>query len=388
MLKKIRIGILFYTVFLFLIGNAYAAGGDMFQSRMAQGQSANGLITRSQPPNGMMQQGQPDNGVRPTDMDNETAGETADVSTEEAAEETTGEAAEETTEEAAEETTEEAADETTDGEMPEDGEMPSGMDTASAVEKSGVYEQDGGSVTQSDKTYSATETDESAVYVYGGGDYILIDSILEKTGDTSSDDSSNFYGSNAIVLVEGQSTMTLIGSTLYSDANGANGVFAYEEGSAVYVSGCDIETHGNSSRGVDATYGGIVQVSDTVISTEGNHSAAIASDRYEDKDPPTMIADNVTGQTAGEGSPGIYCTGTFTVSNSNLTATGSEAAAIEGMNSITLTDSTIEGAVKWGVIIYQSTSGDSSEGMGTFDMAGGALTSKSSGPTFMVCNTE
>lgn len=50
----------------------------------------------------------------------------------------------------------------------------------------------------------------------------------------------------------------------------------------------------------------------------------------------------------------------FNVSNSNLTATGSEAAAIYWMNSITLTGSEIEGAFEWGVIIYQSTSGDSS----------------------------
>ncbi|MGD9222676.1 MAG: right-handed parallel beta-helix repeat-containing protein [Desulfobacteraceae bacterium] len=261
-------------------------------------------------------------------------------------------------------------------------------DSTSSTGKSGVYVQDGGTVSESDVTYEATETDESAVYVYGAGTYSLTGATLTKTGDTSSDDDSNFYGTNAIVLVEGQSTMTLDNSTLYSDAEGSNGVFAYEEGTTIYVTDCTIETHANSSRGVDATYGGTVQVSDTKISTEGNHSAAIASDRYEDKDPPTMIADNVTGQTAGEGSPGIYCTGTFSVSNSNLTATGSEAAVVEGMNSLTLTDSTIEGAVKWGVIVYQSTSGDSSEGMGSFDMVGGALTSKSSGPTFMVCNTE
>jgi hypothetical protein len=291
-------------------------------------------------------------------------------------------------------TADDAADQFADGEMPAngemppDGEMPTDMDTDSTVEKSGVSEQDGGSVTESDKTYSATETDESAVYVYDGADYTLSDSVLEKTGDTSSDANSNFYGNNAIVLVEDQSTMTLTDSTLYSDADGSNGVFAYGEGSTVYVSGSTIETHGNSSRGVDATYGGTVEISDSVISTEGNHSAALATDRYDDQDPPTIIADNVTGQTAGDGSPGIYSTGTFSVSNSNLTATGSEAAVVEGKNSITLTDSTIEGAAKWGVIVYQSTSGDSSEGMGTFDMTGGALTNNSSGPTFMVCNTE
>jgi hypothetical protein len=254
--------------------------------------------------------------------------------------------------------------------------------------KAGVYIQNGGTVSQSDVTYEATDTDESAIYIYGAGTYSLTGATLTKTGDTSSDADSNFYGNNAIVLVEDQSTMTLTDSSLYSKAEGANGVFAYEEGTTIYVTGCTIETHGHSSRGVDATYGGIVDISNSEITTQGDHSAALATDRYENYNPPTIIADNVIGKTAGKGSPGIYCTGAFSVSKSNLTATGSEAAAIEGKNSITLTGSVIEGAVKWGVIIYQSTSGDASEGMGTFDMTGGSLINNSSGPIFMVCNTE
>jgi hypothetical protein len=90
----------------------------------------------------------------------------------------------------------------------------------------------------------------------------------------------------------------------------------------------------------------------------------------------------------GDGSPGVYSTGTLNISNSNLVATGSEAAAVEGFNSITLTDSDITGSAKWGMFIYQSTSGDSSVGVGTFDMTGGSLSNNSSGPVFMVINTE
>jgi hypothetical protein len=139
---------------------------------------------------------------------------------------------------------------------------------------------------------------------------------------------------------------------------------------------------------VDATYGGSVTGSNTEINTQGAHSAALATDRYEDNDPPAITADNVTATTAGDGSPGIYCTGTFNISNSNTVATGAEAAAIEGLNSITLVDSDITGNKKWGVFMYQSMSGDSSIGVSTFDMTGGSLTNNSSGPVFMVLNTE
>jgi hypothetical protein len=275
-----------------------------------------------------------------------------------------------------------------DGGAPPDGGDGSTDSGGSTTDKTGVYEQDGGTVAESEKTYAATETDESAVYVYGAGTYTLSDGTLTKTGETSSDADSNFYGNNAIVLAEDESTITLTGCSLTADSEGSNGAFAYGEGASIILDDCDISTTGDSSRGVDATYGGIIDISNSTISTQGAHCAALATDRYENNDPPAIIAANVVGTTAGEGSPGIYCTGTFSVSDSDLTATGSEAAAIEGLNSILLTNSDIEGAVKWGVIIYQSMSGDSTEGMGTFDMAGGSLTNNSTGPLFMVCNTE
>jgi hypothetical protein len=258
----------------------------------------------------------------------------------------------------------------------------------SDINKTGVYEQDGGKASESGKTYAAMETDESAVYVYGAGSYTLSDATLTKTGDTSSDSDSNFYGNNAIVLAENESTITLSDCSLTSDSEGSNGAFAYGEGSSIIIDNCTISTTSDSSRGVDATYGGSVTVSNSEIHTLGAHSAALATDRYEDNDPPTITADNVTATTAGDGSPGIYSTGTFYVSNSNLVATGSEAAAIEGFNSISLMDSDITGSAKWGVFIYQSMSGDSSVGVGTFDMTGGSLTNNSSGPVFMVLNTE
>lgn len=102
-------------------------------------------------------------------------------------------------------------------------------------------------MTESNLTYEATETDESAVYVYRAGTYTLTGATLTKTGDTSSDADNNFYGINALVLAEDGSTIPLTDSTLYSNADGANGIFAYDEGTTIYVEGCTIETHGDSS---------------------------------------------------------------------------------------------------------------------------------------------
>ena len=84
--------------------------------------------------------------------------------------------------------------------------------------------------------------------------------------------------------------------------------------SSVTLDSVTIATTGDSSRGVDATYLGVVTLSDCSITTSGAHCAALASDRGTG----VIKATDCTGTTSGEGSPGIYCTGTFTVTGGDL----------------------------------------------------------------------
>ncbi|MDF2565765.1 MAG: hypothetical protein K0Q53_2160 [Massilibacillus sp.] len=91
--------------------------------------------------------------------------------------------------------------------------------------------------------------------------------------------------------------------------------------------------------------------------------------------------------TVGDGSPGIYSTGDINVSDATLTATGSEAAVVEGKNTITLNNTTLSGAKKQGVMLYQSFSGNAEVGTSKFTMNGGSLTAEE-GPLFYVTNTE
>jgi hypothetical protein len=256
--------------------------------------------------------------------------------------------------------------------------------------KSGVYEQNGGTVSETGKTYAATATDESAVYVYGAGTYTLSDSILTKTGAASNVDDSNFTGANAIVLAEGASTINLTGCTLSSDSEGSNGVFAYQKNSIVNVHNCTIATTGNSARGVDATYGGTINIYDSTITTTGAHCSALATDRYDTTSgEPKVNAYRVTGTVSGDGSVGVYSTGAFYVEACDLTSNGSGAAVIEGTNSITLvdTDMTVTLADKYGVMVYQSMSGDALGKTGTFEMTGGSLT-VNGGPILLNTNDE
>ncbi|WP_411343725.1 stalk domain-containing protein [Paenibacillus sp. WLX1005] len=259
----------------------------------------------------------------------------------------------------------------------------SGYGTDAKVEGTGKYTQSGDTVTKSDQTIAATEADQSAVKVSDSGTLTLTDSTITKTGDTSSEDNSNFYGLNAAVLSESGSTVTVKNTSITTDADGSNATFSTGEGSVLNISDSTIQTSQDSSRGLDATMTGTVNATNVKITTAGEHAAAIATDRGEG----TVNVTGGTMNTSGEGSPGIYSTGKITVSGATIKATGSEAVVIEGRNSATVKNTSLTGAGTRGVMIYQSYSGDAEDGTGTFTMTGGSLNA-TAGPIFYSTNTD
>ena len=230
---------------------------------------------------------------------------------------------------------------------------------------------------------TAEKTDESAVLVRSGGGLLLTKATLSKTGDCSSADASNFTGANAIILVN-NSTAILKDLELFSDADGANAIFSTGENSHITVENTKIHTKNNSSRGLDATYGGSIAATDVEITTEGAHCGALATDRGEG----TVMVTRSLLRTSGEGSPCIYSTGAITLTDSRGEATGSEIAVVEGKNSIALQNVALTGHQKHGVMLYQSFSGDAGVGEASFSAADSTLTNRSNGPMFYVTNTK
>lgn len=258
-----------------------------------------------------------------------------------------------------------------------------GMQTTAPETLEAVYALAEGSASKTGETYAAVAGDQSAIYAAGSARLSVANATITKRGDTSSEDSSNFYGLNAAVVASDGASIGLTGSTITTSADGSNAVFATGDGTKISVSDLIINTTSDSSRGLDATYNGTVIADNVTITTAGAHCAALATDRGEG----TVTVANSRGRTSGEGSPGIYSTGAISAVNSSFVATGSEAAVIEGKNSITLKDSDISGAARAGVMIYQSFSGDAGTGTGTLVMTGGSITS-SAGPLFYVTNTD
>jgi hypothetical protein len=67
----------------------------------------------------------------------------------------------------------------------------------------------------------------------------------------------------------------------------------------VYANSDTIATTADNSRGLDATYGGTIVANDMKITTQGDHCAAIATDRGGGD----ISVTNSTLSTAGSGSP-------------------------------------------------------------------------------------
>jgi hypothetical protein len=258
--------------------------------------------------------------------------------------------------------------------------------TGLASTASGAYRQSGGTASKSGQTFTAANADESGVLVTDGGTLTLIDATVTTSGDTSSDENSSFYGLNAGVLATGGSSITMQGGTISTTGTGANGAFASGTGSSVDLSDVTISATGDGGHGVMATQGGSVSLTNVTMDTAGTHAAPLATDRGGG----TVVATGGTYVSSGADSPGIYSTGAITVTGGTYTSTGSESAVIEGANSITLTDSTLTSskADKWGVMIYQSMSGDATGTRGTFTMTGGSLSNTATtGPLFYVTNS-
>ena len=230
---------------------------------------------------------------------------------------------------------------------------------------------------------SNTTSDQNAFIGKNKAIVNIENSVFDKTGNTTSNDNSNFHGQNAVVLGIDGSQINIKGSNITSNSNGSNAVFATGEGSVITVENTNIHTKSDSSRGLDATYKGTVNGKHLTITTEGAHSAALATDRGEG----TITAEAAKLTTSGEGSPIIYSTGNITADYITGEAKNSEIGVVEGKNSITLTNSNVTGYKDNGFMLYQSFSGDAESGIARLKAENNALTSHATGAFIYVNNT-
>lgn len=263
-------------------------------------------------------------------------------------------------------------------------------------ELSGALTADGEEITSDGETISTDTVDQNAALAQNGGSLTITNGSLEKRGSDTNGDNCNFYGINSIILsVNEKSVVKVSDSSLTADSTGSNAIFA-TDGATVYANNNTVVTSASNSRGLDATYGGTVIGNLMAISTAGDHCAALATDRGGGN----ISLTNSTLFTAGSGSPLLYSTGNVQVDNVTGTATGSQIAGMEGLNTILIknseltsevTKATASDPVANGVIIYQSTSGDAEASTGEtaeFEVENSTLSSAiEEGSMFYLTNT-
>ena len=249
--------------------------------------------------------------------------------------------------------------------------------------------------------YKSSNADENAILVSGDVNASISNITVEKTGDYDGGDSTSFYGTNSAILAKGGATLTIKNATITTDATGANGVFSYggsattnntsSDGTTVNISDSTITTTKGNSGGIMTTGGGTTNAKNLTITTSGQSSAAIRSDRGGG----IVNVDGGTYTTNGVGSPAIYSTAEITVKNAKLISTASEGVIIEGKNSILLdnvelTDThtkNIKSKTYKNIFIYQSMSGDAASGVATFTAKDSTITTNN-GDSFYVSNTS
>ena len=247
---------------------------------------------------------------------------------------------------------------------------------------------------------SSDDADENVILVQSGATFTLNGVTVSKTGDASNTENAEFYGLNAAVLVTNSSTGVIYNSTIITNGKGANAVFSFGSSSKIEIFNSTIDTTGtSSSRGLLATYTGTINAYNIFISTTGGSCATLATDRGEGN--ITCLDCKLI--TAGQGSPVVYSTGNITIDGTTGSALVSQMVVVEGANSALIKDSNLYSNSKGnrdtnvdssGIFIYQSTSGDASEGVGSFAAVSSNFTIfsnssyYSSAPMFFVTNAE
>lgn len=249
-----------------------------------------------------------------------------------------------------------------------------------------------------DQVFGSTGNDENALRVTGALVTLKNVEIMKEEGTSSSTESGDFYGMNAALLATGGARVTIEDSSVHSAAPNGNGLFSYGKGTGIFAKNVTITTEGSHSGGLQTTGGALMEAENVNVSTAGNSSAAIRSDRGGGR----VLVKGGTFRTEGYGSPAIYSTADISIEGADLSASRSEGAVIEGKNSIALKNCRMEGNMAetrlmggetikeenvHTVMIYQSMSGDAEEGTSAFSMEGSSLLSHK-GDVFYVTNTD
>ena len=120
---------------------------------------------------------------------------------------------------------------------------------ANALEDRGTLVVDSEDVTADKGLYTSSSSDENTVLVKNNGVLKLANSIINKTGDTSSTgDDADFYGINSAILVNTNGSLDISNTKIVTNSKGSNGIFV-----------TNAESSGSSSNSVSLDGNGLAE---------------------------------------------------------------------------------------------------------------------------------
>lgn len=171
----------------------------------------------------------------------------------------------------------------------------------------------------------STKADESIVYISDDNLVSIVDSIANKTGDASNAENSHYYGVNSAVLVNNAKAQ-FVGFNITSNAIGSNGITVVNNGEAS-IENLKIHTEKVNSSAIVANYGGKIRIHYTLLSTYGDSSPCLISE----KDGGAISISYARMLTDGNESPIIYTVGNnISLDKTNTTTYNSQSIVMEG----------------------------------------------------------
>ena len=238
----------------------------------------------------------------------------------------------------------------------------------SKVSKTGISLSSATKVVKN-QTFSSDSAGENAVQVSGGKLVLQNCRIVKNGADSKDGDGTSFYGTNAAVLVTGKGCAYMQGGSITTAAVGANGIVAY--GGKAEAKDVVIQCTGNLSRGIHATGNGEILAMNLTITTEGNNSSVIATDRGGG----SVVVNGGTYTAKGKDCAVCYSTGDIITNKIKGHSEQGEVAVVEGDNEVNINDcDMVSGDSRRGMLILQSGSGDATGNNGRINVTGGSVT--------------
>lgn len=237
--------------------------------------------------------------------------------------------------------------------------------------------------------YISANEDENALRVQSASANLHNVRVNKTDGESTDETRSNRYGLNAALLATGGAQVTMTGGAVSSSARSGCGIFGYGAGTKLHLNNGTITTTGDNSCGLQTSGGARIQARNMTVITSGDSSAAICAD----SDGGKIEAEGGTYTSGGYDSPAIYAAGSVEARNAALTANNSAAVLLEGPNTVSLKNCTVNGSLgtdeeqtPHGAVVFSSAQNAPTQETAVLNMENGSLTARS-GDLFYVTGT-